>query len=188
MFSQACVIPSVHRSVYVCLWFGGGVHTPWTHVTGYTHTHLDSHPWIQQLTSGRYASCWNAFLLPAATKLGQGNVFTGVCDSVHRGGVSASVHAGIPPPRSRHPPSRHPPRADTPPKTRPPLGADTPQDQTPPRSRHPTQRPDPPRNRHPPWSRHSPRTRHPPGSRLLHTVNERPVRINWNAFLFANNG
>ena len=43
-------------------------------------------------------------LLPAATKLGQGNVFTGICDSVHGGGVSASV----------------PPRADTP------------QDQTPP--------------------------------------------------------
>ena len=35
--------------------------------------------------------------LPPATKLGQGNIFTGVCDSVHRGGP-ASVHAGIPPP------------------------------------------------------------------------------------------
>ena len=34
-------------------------------------------------------------LLPPATTLGQGYVFTGVCDSVHRG-VSASVHAGIP--------------------------------------------------------------------------------------------
>ena len=56
-------------------------------------------------------------LLPAATKLDQGNVFTGVCDSVHRG-VSASMHAGIPPPRIRHPP-----------------GADTPQEQTPPGSR-----------------------------------------------------
>ena len=33
-------------------------------------------------------------LLPAM-KLGQDNVFTGVCDSVHMGG-SASVHAGIP--------------------------------------------------------------------------------------------
>ena len=33
--------------------------------------------------------------LPPATKLGQGYIFTGVCDSVHRGG-SASVHAGIP--------------------------------------------------------------------------------------------
>ena len=56
--------------------------------------------------------------LPPATKLGQGNIFTGVCDSVHRG-WSASVDAGIPPPpgpgtttspqgpgtpRSRHPP------------------------------------------------------------------------------------
>ena len=42
-------------------------------------------------------------LLPAATKLGLGNVFTGVCDSVH-GGLCASVHAVIPPARSRHPP------------------------------------------------------------------------------------
>ena len=33
--------------------------------------------------------------LPPATKLGQGYVFTRVCDSVHRG--SASVHAGTPP-------------------------------------------------------------------------------------------
>ena len=33
-------------------------------------------------------------LLPPATKLGQGYVFTRVCDSVHRG-VSAPVHAGI---------------------------------------------------------------------------------------------
>ena len=48
----------------------------------------------------------------AAMKLGQGNVFTGVCDSVTGG--SASVHAGIPPgsspPREQnHPQSRHPP-------------------------------------------------------------------------------
>ena len=63
--------------------------------------------------------------LPPATKLGQGYVFTGVCDSVHRVGVSASLHAGMPPaPGSRRPPrSRHPrlsweqthtPGADTP--------------------------------------------------------------------------
>ena len=78
---------------------------------------------------------------------GQGYVFTPVCDSVP-GGVSASVHAGIPPTWSRHhlgadtPPeqtphplgadtpwSRHPPGADTPPPTpqeQTPLGADTP--------------------------------------------------------------
>ena len=44
-------------------------------------------------------------LLPLATKLGQGYVFAGVCDSVHGG--SASVHAGMlgyPPPQSRHTP------------------------------------------------------------------------------------
>ena len=73
------------------------------------------------------------------------------------GGVSASVHVGIPhtptsleqtPPGSRHPPQEQippppSPRADTP-GSRPPPGADT----TP-----------------------------PPRTRLRHTVNERPVRI-----------
>ena len=29
----------------------------------------------------------NLLLLPPATKLGQGYIFTGVCDSVHRGGL-----------------------------------------------------------------------------------------------------
>ena len=62
--------------------------------------------------------------LPAATKLGQGNVFTGVCDSVHRG-VSASVHAGIPSPGSRHPLEQTSPGADThPPEQKPPPQAD----------------------------------------------------------------
>ena len=73
-------------------------------------------------------------------------------------GGSASVHAGIPPIRSRPPWSRHhpprnrhyPPRADT-----------TPREQTPPpQTRHPTNPPtdqaDPPRP-----GRHSPQTRHP---------------------------
>ena len=40
------------------------------------------HIWF---VSGRYTSYWNAFLLPPAMKLGQGNVFTGICDSVNRG-------------------------------------------------------------------------------------------------------
>ena len=61
--------------------------------------------------------------IPTATKLGQGNVFTGICDSVDRGGGSASVHAGIPPPP--------PPGPDTPPDQTPPR-PDTPPDQTPP--------------------------------------------------------
>ena len=50
-------------------------------------------------------------LLPAATKLGQCNVFTGICDSVKGG--SASVYAGIPSP-SRPPWEQTPPEADTP--------------------------------------------------------------------------
>ena len=84
-------------------------------------------------------------------KLGQGNAFTGVCDSVHRGGwVSASMHAGMPPPRAdTPPPEQTPPGADTPPRSghhplpqsRHLLGADTmPRADTttpPPRSRHP---------------------------------------------------
>ena len=59
--------------------------------------------------------------LPPARKLGQGNVFTGVCHSVHRGGC-ASVHAGIPPGTS--PPGPGPPGADPP-------QPGTPQQQTP---------------------------------------------------------
>ena len=76
-------------------------------------------------------------LLPPATKLGQGYVFTGICDSVRRG-VSASVHAGI------HPQSRHPYGADTP-------WEQTPSEQTPP--------PPPPGSRHHPEQ--TPQSRHP---------------------------
>ena len=95
-------------------------------------------------------------LLPAATKLGQGNVFTGVCDSVH-GGVCISAcwdttpQEQTPPWEQTRPPrSRHPPPGPDPPRpgTTPPSG------------------PDPPRSGHP-----------PPASRRQHTVNERPVRI-----------
>ena len=46
------------------------------------------------------------FLLPPSMKFGQGYIFTGICDPVHRGG-SALVHAGIlPPPARRHPPAQ----------------------------------------------------------------------------------
>ena len=57
------------------------------------------------------------------TKLREGYVFTGVCDSVN-GGVSASVHAGIPPPPEADPPKADPPGADPPEQT--PPGADPP--------------------------------------------------------------
>ena len=111
-------------------------------------------------------------LLPAATKLGQGNVFTGVCDSVHRRGLPQCMLRYHP-----LPPDQTPPGADTP----PPLGPDPPGSRHTPLSRHPTppweqtppEQTQPPRSRHPP-----PRSRPPPpGSRRHHTVNERPVRI-----------
>ena len=91
---------------------------------------------------------WLLKLLPAATKLGQGNVFTSVCLSTGGRGVSASVHAGIPPKDQTPPgpgthppgPGTHPHRPDTPhpgadnppgTDTHPPPGADPP-DQAPP--------------------------------------------------------
>ena len=98
-------------------------------------------------------------LLPAATKLGQGNICTGVCLSTGGGeGCLPQCMLGYtppgadPPPRSRHPPwSRQTPpeQTPTPPDQADPLGAD------------------PLRPGRPP----------PPRSRLQHTVNERPVRI-----------
>ena len=89
-------------------------------------------------------------------------------------GGSASVHAGIPPPGSRHPPCQEqtpsgsrppqeqtPPRSRYPPRSRHPLGADTPQEQTPPGADTPQQTPPgadtpleadtPLGNRHPTW-------------------------------------
>ena len=117
-------------------------------------------------------------LLPAATKLRQGNVLTRVCDSVHRG-VSASVQT---PGKRQTPPKVRPPRSDTPlgqtppPRSDPP-GQTPPKRQTPPRSdtprsdtlqgqtpkvRHPP-RSDTPQVRHPPRSDTPPRGRHLPG-------------------------
>ena len=82
-------------------------------------------------------------LLPPATKLGQGDVFTGVCDSVKGG--SASEHAGIPPPQTRHPPGKRPPQEQTSPGGDPP-GAEPPGSRPP----GPGPREETPRSRHPP--------------------------------------
>ena len=133
--------------------------------------------------------------LPAATKLGQGNVFTGVCDSVHRGCLPQCMLGYTPPPGSRHPPgvdpmeqtprSRHPPqqtppRADTPWRRHPP-GVDTPREQTP-RAGTDTPREQTPQEQTPapgqaPGSRPPPRDRHPPRKQTTAYVNERLVRI-----------
>ena len=55
-------------------------------------------------------------LLPPATKLGQGYVFTRVCDSVHGvGGVCLSACWDSPPPGADTPPRADPPRSRHPP-------------------------------------------------------------------------
>ena len=87
-------------------------------------------------------------LLPPATKLGQGYVFTGVCDSVHGGDVCLSAC------RDTTPPKQTPPRVDTP-QADPPEHT-PPREQTP-QGRHPLQSS---RADHPPGSR-SPQGRHP---------------------------
>ena len=85
--------------------------------------------YLDLILCGNFAQfCPFRVFLPPATKLGQGYIFTGVCDSVHRG-VSASVHAGIPPAGSRHPSKAHPLGADPPEQTIP--QADTTPEQTP---------------------------------------------------------
>ena len=53
-----------------------------------------------------------------------------MCDSVHRGGVSASVHAGIH--SYQWTPGADTSREQTPPRAETPPGADTPWEQTPP--------------------------------------------------------
>ena len=103
--------------------------------------------------------------LPAATKLGQYNVFTGVCDSVNRGGCLSKCMLGYSRPRadtpkgrhspkSRHPPpSRHPPRPGT-----PPMGPGSPhQDQV-----HPQTRYTPGTRYIPPWPGTPPGTKYTP--------------------------
>ena len=104
--------------------------------------------------------------LPAATKLGQGNVFTGVCDSVHRGVcLSTCWDTTLPPEQT--PLEQTPPRADT---------------HHPKQTHHPLEQT-------PPWSRHTPPgadTLPPAGSRLWHTVNEWPVRILLECILVMN--
>ena len=62
--------------------------------------------------------------LPPATKLGQGNIFSSVCQEFCPRGESAPLHAGIPP------------RADPPSGSRHPSGTSSPPDQAPPGAVH----------------------------------------------------
>ena len=95
--------------------------------------------WEIRSICGWYTSYWNAILYyyRPQRSCGQGNVFTRVCHSVHRGvGCLPQCMLGY------HPQSRHPPGADTP------------------LSRHPSSWSRPPWEQTPPRSRHSPRSRH----------------------------
>ena len=107
----------------------------------------------------------NTFL-PPATKLGQGYVFTGVCDSVHGGGVPDQV----PPQDQVHPldqvhppgPGFTPPGPGTPPRDQVPPGPGTP----------PWNQVHPPPDQYTPWTRYTPPDQvhprdqvHPPGTR-----------------------
>ena len=122
-------------------------------------------------------------LLLAATKLGQGNVFTGVCDSVNRGGVPGQV-----PPRTRYPPSPQtrypltryspPPGPGTPPRpgTPPPGTRYSPPDQVPPDQVLPPDQVHPPDQVLPPLGPGTP----PP---QIQSMSGRYASY-WNAFLF----
>ena len=123
-----------------------------------------------------------------------------MCDSVHRGGVSASVHAGIhtpleqtphweqTPPGSRHPPEQTPPQSShracweirSTHGSRHPPGADAPWEQTPPRAATP------PRSRPPQEQPHPPGSRHPPRCRACWEIRSTRGRYAsyWNAILF----
>ena len=122
--------------------------------------------------------------------LGQGNVSTGVCDSVHGGDVCLSAGWDNTPPGADTPP-----RPGTPPQeqTPPPDQVHHPPGSRPPRTRYT------PQSRHPPRSRHlPPRTRYTPvgadtapGSRHLPREADYGIRSMsgrhasyWNAFLF----
>ena len=100
-----------------------------------------------------------ALLLQAATKLGQGNVFTGVCDSVHRGGVCLSACWDTTPLEQTPPQEQTPPRADTSPEQ-----THTPWEQAPPEQKSPLPKQTPPQSRHPPapWEQ-TPSPPPPPG-------------------------
>ena len=138
-------------------------------------------------------------LLPAATKLGQGNIFTSVCQEFCLGGCLPQCMLGYTPPlragadtpqeqtplqdqtppQSRHAPKGRPPAKSRHPQTRHPPRPDTPQEQTPahqeqtPPKRRPPQEQTHPQSRHPPRADTPLRADTPPP----HTVNVRPVRI-----------
>ena len=141
---------------------------------------LPAHKGFLRLTSGGLVllmassiavdSFSNSELITAPKRsLGQGNIFTPVCHSVHRGGLPQCMLGyhppgpGTPPPEQTPQEQTPPPRAaDTPPGTRHPPGANTPLEADPPGANCP-----PPLEQTPPSEQ----------SILGDMVNERAVRI-----------
>ena len=102
--------------------------------------------WVSQIVTVRSETVTDMRqqYLPAATKLGQGNIFTSVCQEFCPRGEGVCLSAcWDTPPRADTPGSRHPPQEQTPP------GSRHPPEQTPSRSR-PLWEQTPPRSRTPP--------------------------------------
>ena len=78
-----------HRCLSVHRWGSAPLHTP-PRPTSPCAVHAGI--WS---TSGRYASHSNAFLLPPATKLGQGNIFRSVSTILSRGGMHGFIRGGV---------------------------------------------------------------------------------------------
>ena len=113
-------------------------------------------------------------------KLGQGNVFTGICDSVHGGGGGCMPQCmlGCKPPWTRHTP---PDQAHTP-RSRPPQTRHTtPRPGTPPPG--PGTPPTPPEQTHPP-TRHTPLEQAPREADTSIRSMSGQYASYWNAFLF----
>ena len=130
---------------------------------------------------------YNSEYLPAATKLGQGNIFTSVCQEFcpQGGRGSASVHAGIhhPPPWTSQADTPPPDQADPPWSRRPPGAGDLPRTrQTPPGAG------DPPRPGRPPLEQADPPgPGRPPPSEADCSIRSTSGRYAsyWNAFLLC---
>ena len=132
-------------------------------------------------------NCETSFCYRPQRSCGQGNIFTPVCHSVHRGGLPQCM-LGYHPPRTR----QTPPRDQTPPTKQttppPPDQADTPPGtrQTPPRTRQtplPGTRQTPPGTRQtPPWTRQTPPPREADSS--IRSASGRYASY-WNTFLLC---
>ena len=79
--------------------------------------------------------CYIIIVTVRKRSLGQGNIFTPVCHSVHRGGLPNCM-LGYLPLRQQTPQEQTPPGPGTPPRRRPPWDQAPPREQTPPGAKH----------------------------------------------------